>query len=106
MAHHTLGRRILELGRKRDSRKKKTSPPLVKILGKEYPLRARVRELGGFSAHADQRELLEFLRRSRLDIRKIALVHGEKDQMIPFKKILERRGYPVVIPRFGQKVGI
>jgi len=106
MAKHTLGRRILDLGTSQSRKNRQKSPPIIPILGKEYPLKARVVELGGFSAHADQAELLDFIRRSELKIRKIALVHGEKDQMSALKKILTRRGYSVEMPRFGQTVKI
>ncbi len=77
-------------------------PPLVRIYNKEYPLSARVRELGGFSAHGDRNEMLQFLKKSRLRIKKIMLVHGEEDQMIAFKDLLVENGYKVIIPYRGE----
>jgi len=106
MAEHTLGRRILEMGTRDQAAGKPAVPPIVRILGKEYPLKARVVELGGFSAHADQTEMLRFLKESNLNIRKIAAVHGEEEQTLAFVEFLKGEGFPVIAPRAGQTVHI
>ncbi len=66
-APHTLGRRIVE----RRSR--------VRIFGVERDLRAEVVVMNGFSAHADQRDLVEYAGslEERGPLGRIALVHGE-----------------------------
>ena len=66
-APDTLGRRLVE-GR-----------PKVKIFGMEHELRAEVVVLNGFSAHADQKDLLGFAKAcsERGALERIALVHGE-----------------------------
>lgn len=66
-AAHTLGRRIVE----RRTR--------VKIFGVERDLRAEVVIMNGFSAHADQRDLVEYAGelKERGPLASIALVHGE-----------------------------
>jgi metallo-beta-lactamase family protein len=66
-APHTLGRRIVE------------RRPRVRIFGVERELRAEVVTLNGFSAHADQRDLVEYALalKERGPLGKIALVHGE-----------------------------
>lgn len=106
MAQNTLGRRILEKGRDYHDSGRQGEPPAVRFMGKEYPLKARVVSMDGFSAHADKDEMLRFLRKSSLKIRKIALVHGEEDQMSPFARTLENEGYKVVIPRFGESLRV
>lgn len=105
MAKHTLGRRILELG-KSFKEKNMSTPPMVRILNKDYPLRAKVRELGGFSAHGDKNEMYRFLKESRLKIKKILLVHGEKEQIFPFKDFLTKKGFNTVIPNLGEQINI
>ncbi|UCG39590.1 MAG: MBL fold metallo-hydrolase [bacterium] len=105
MAANTLGRRILELGTRKEI-EGEGEPPTVRILGKEYPLRARVVQLGGFSAHADQSEMLRFLKESNLNIRKIAAVHGEEEQTLAFVKSLQREGFTVIAPRPGETVEV
>ncbi|MBN2720662.1 MAG: MBL fold metallo-hydrolase [Proteobacteria bacterium] len=106
MAEHTLGRRILELGTGFQASGNAGEPPIVRILGKEYPLRARVEQIGGFSAHADQSELLRFLKESNLNIKKVAAVHGEEDQTLAFVDLLKKDGFDVFAPRAGETVHI
>jgi len=33
--------------------------PKVRILGKEYPIRAKITQINGFSAHVDRNELFQ-----------------------------------------------
>ena len=82
MAENTLGRRIFD-GQKE-----------VKILGDMYQVKAKVERCNGFSAHADYTEMIEWLKgidTSRL--KKIFLIHGEKDQQEGFKKHLSQAGF-------------
>lgn len=106
MAENTLGRRILESGRAYEESGREGAAPIMKILNKEYPLNAHVRELGGFSAHGDKHEMLRFLKESKLKIKKIALVHGEEEQIVAFRDFLTAQGYRVTVPRSGEIVEI
>ncbi len=107
MAENTLGRRILEFGRQYEKSGRQGPPPILKFLGKTYPLNARVVELGGFSAHADKNEMLRFLQESRLKIGKIVLVHGETEPLISFGAFLQNNGYKnVFIPRQGESIEV
>jgi len=104
MAQHTLGRRIMELGwdYKQDGRRGK--PPIVKILGKEYPLKADVVKIGGFSAHADREEMYTFLKKSNLQVKNIAVVHGEEEQSNAFAAFLKEKGLNAFVPKRGQTI--
>ncbi|KJS31708.1 MAG: exonuclease [Desulfatitalea sp. BRH_c12] len=102
MAQHTLGRRILELGEAYHANGRSGQAPVVRILNKEYPLRARVLKLGGFSAHADRGEMLRFLKNSNLQVKKIAVVHGEENQSTAFAGLLRENGYDATVPMVGQ----
>lgn len=106
MAAHTLGRRILELGEAFAAAGRKGDPPMVRFLNKEYPLKAHVKRLGGFSAHADKDEMLHFLKSSNLTIKRIALVHGEEEQSLAFAEHLRAAGYAVVVPQPGETLTI
>jgi metallo-beta-lactamase family protein len=106
MAQHTLGRRILEQGLAYEESGRKGNAPLVKFMNKEYPLKARVVRLGGFSAHADKNEMMRFLKESNLNVKKIALVHGEADQTIAFAETLKQENFQVVVPQRGQSIEI
>lgn len=102
MAENTLGRRILESGKAYEESGREGPVPVMKFLNKTYPLHAHVRELGGFSAHGDKNEMLRFLKEARLKIKKIALVHGEAEQILAFRDFLSGKGYPVMVPRVGE----
>jgi metallo-beta-lactamase family protein len=105
-AQHTLGRRILEQGLAYERSGRKGAPPMVKFFNKEYPLKARVVAIDGFSAHADKNEMLRFLKESNLNVKKIAVVHGEEDQSMAFGQTLKGAGYSVVVPRMGETIQV
>jgi metallo-beta-lactamase family protein len=91
-ARDTLARRLMD-GEK-----------MVRIFGEEYPVRCRVKVMDAFSAHADRRELLDYLAFNRPDqLRRIFLVHGELEQAQSFRDALRSQGYPEVhIPEPGE----
>jgi metallo-beta-lactamase family protein len=79
----------------------------VKIYGKEYSLKAQVKILNGFSAHADQSGLIKFANgvRSNGEVQEIFLVHGEdKAQKILMEKLNEDGFTKVMIPKSGDRV--
>ena len=106
MAQHTLGRRILEQGEAYEKSGRKGKAPLLRFMNKEYPLKAQVVKLGGFSAHADKDEMRRFLQGSNLKVKRIALVHGEEDQTLAFADDLRNDGFAVVVPRKGETISI
>lgn len=106
MAENTLGRRLVEEGTRYTESGRTGVPPLLKFYGKEYPLLAEVRKLGGFSAHGDRQEMLRFVKESNLKFKRIALVHGEKSQSLAFADFLSDEGYSVTVPRRGETIEI
>lgn len=106
MAQNTLGRRIEEAGLAYEQSGRKGDPPVMRFFNKYYPLKAHVAKIGGFSAHADKAEMLRFLSQSNLRINRIALVHGEEEQALPFAEELGRQGYRVVVPRKGESLQV
>ncbi|MBN1931821.1 MAG: MBL fold metallo-hydrolase [Desulfobacterales bacterium] len=102
MAENTLGRRIRDLGWEYEKSGRVGSPPMVKFLNKTYPLSAHVVRLRGFSAHADQTEMLRFLKESNLQVKQIAIVHGEEEESTSFKKKLNEEGYSAFVPHMGE----
>ena len=94
-AQHTLGRRIVEHQRE------------VKVFGVMRRLLAEVVVLSGFSAHADQKDLLEFAAavRSQGKLRQVALVHGEPPAQAALMAKLAEQGFPTVIaPGPGERI--
>lgn len=95
-AQHTLGRRLVE---RRDR---------VRILGVERERRCEVTVLNGFSAHADQRDLIRYAEdcRARAPIERIALVHGEPKAQSVLAERLRDKGFVVGIPRAGDVIDV
>lgn len=62
----------------------------VKIFGDEIPVRADIHTIGGFSAHADQDDLLHWLEPTG-DAR-VYMVHGEPQVIAEFERTLRQRG--------------
>lgn len=50
----------------------------VRILGQQYPVNAKIETISGFSAHADQQELITWLKTGK-NTKKIFVTHGEPD---------------------------
>jgi metallo-beta-lactamase family protein len=94
-AQHTLGRRLVE------------RRPEVRIFGVMRPRRAEVVVLNGFSAHADQKGLLDFAEavRDRGPLRRVLLVHGEPPAQQALARELGARGFPSVhAPAPGERL--
>jgi len=60
----------------------------VELDGQRITIRAAVHTLGGYSAHADQKDLLNFIGRMRHKPRQIRLVHGDAGAKEALRKLL------------------
>lgn len=90
MAEHTLGRKLLD-GEKE-----------VNIFGDPVYVRASVEKLNEMSGHADQQELINWMKTIAPGLKKVFLVHGEPIQMEALKTRIEQEyGVAVEIPRRG-----
>jgi metallo-beta-lactamase family protein len=77
----------------------------VRIHGKMYPVRATIEQIGGFSAHADRQELLQWLGGLRQAPRRVFVVHGESDSAEAFGEFLhDKTGWDVNVPAYGDQV--
>ena len=89
-AQNTLGRKILDKW------------PEVPIFGEMIRLRAEVAKINELSGHADQRELIAWMKPLVPGLKKVFLVHGEASAQDAFKKVVESTyGLEVVIPNHG-----
>jgi metallo-beta-lactamase family protein len=96
-AENTLGRRIID------------GATEVRILGKSYPVRARIAVLNGFSAHADQPELLAYVRacNGHGGLGRVFLVHGGENRAGWLAKAMGEEGLPsAYIPEPGETVEV
>lgn len=93
MAPHTLGRRLLE------------GEEQIKIFGEVFERKIRVARVQGFSAHAGQEGLREYVRAADGRPRNIFLVHGEAGPAAALSELLAADGAANVhYPEWGSRV--
>ncbi|MDO5575718.1 MAG: MBL fold metallo-hydrolase [Fibrobacter sp.] len=81
-AKDTLARKIMDGNR------------VVKIFGEEHTVKSKIRIMDSFSAHADRRDLLDYVGLSSPErLKHIFLIHGDPDQALPLKDGLRSKGY-------------
>lgn len=88
----TLGRRLIE------------GEPTVNIHHEEIHVRAQITKLNSLSAHADQGEIMSWLKGFKTAPKKTFIVHGEPPAQAALRdKIVAELGWEVVIPHMDQE---
>ena len=94
-ASGTLGRQILDGARE------------VRLFGGYRPVCLQVAQIHGFSGHADQNELLDWLGKMPGALQKVAVVHGGSRVTTEFGNLVSSRfGCAVSVPEFGDKIEV
>ncbi|MGD0780604.1 MAG: MBL fold metallo-hydrolase [Dehalococcoidales bacterium] len=89
----TLGRQILDGAKS------------VRIHGQQYPVRARIAQIQGFSAHADRDDLMKWLSKLSVKPKHIFITHGEIEAAEEFSEFLRKNtGYENSVPKYGATV--
>ena len=88
----TLGRLILE------------GKDEIRIHGKEHKVRADIRQIFGFSGHADRKGLLKWADSISPAPRKTFLTHGEEEAAMAFADELRGKGWAVEVPEYQTTV--
>ncbi len=92
-AEGTLGRQIVE------------GCSEVRILGRNYRVRARIVQMGGFSAHADRDELLKWLSGFQKPPSRLFVTHGEPKTARSFADFVAANlNWPVSVPKYQDQV--
>ncbi|MDD2913673.1 MAG: MBL fold metallo-hydrolase [Candidatus Pacebacteria bacterium] len=88
-AKGTLGREIVE--------KEKS----VRILGKQYSVKANIENIEGFSAHADKSDLFKWIDNFKEKPQKIFIIHGEEEASNEFANFLrEKIKSEIIVPSY------
>ncbi len=91
----TLGRRILD-GEKS-----------VKIFGEDVPVRAEIRSIPGYSAHADQKMLADWINKIKRPIKHVFVVQGEESAELALVQIIEDHlGVEASAPTLNESVDL
>src|SRR5574344_1394901 len=66
----------------------------VSIFGIKHIVRAEIKNIESYSAHADYKELIQFIScQNKQDLKKLIIVHGEEKTQVNFKEHLKEEGY-------------
>lgn len=88
-ARGTLGRQILD------------GKSEVRIHGQNYPVRAKIEQIQGFSAHAGQQDLFRWLDAFRSPPARLFLTHGEKESAHSLSDLIhKKKRWKVSTPRY------
>lgn len=93
-AKGTLGRQMVD------------GAKVVDVLGENIVVRAQIHTLGGFSAHADQSELIDWISRFK-NSPEIFIVHGEEKASFDFQEVIKQKfKYKTHVPARGEEFEI
>jgi metallo-beta-lactamase family protein len=91
-AEGTIGRRIVDRAK------------TVRLLGEEIAVKAHIHTLGGFSAHADQKGLLDWLSHILHPQLEVFINHGEEKISMGFAQLLRERFHvQTTVPQWRDK---
>jgi len=77
----------------------------VRIFGEDVAVKARIYTIGGFSAHADQQDLLKWVGNFTESQPKVFVVHGEPEASEEFARtVTERTGLAVHVPGWRERL--
>ena len=93
-AKGTLGRIILEGAKK------------VRMLGATVAVNASIKKINGFSAHADYKDLIRWMKGFVKKPRKVFVIHGEAKSSLALKTKLDKMGFKCQVPNLRQEVNI
>jgi len=76
----------------------------VRIHGEPVTVRAEIRTIDGYSAHADERQLLRFVDEMRENLEHVFVVQGEPAASLGFTQVVrDRLGVPADAPTYGER---
>jgi len=79
----------------------------IRFFGKYYPVKANIQSIDSLSAHADQKDLINWMSHIKNIPEKVFLIHGEPTALDAFRvKIKEDYSWNVVIPKLNDIVKI
>ena len=79
----------------------------IKLFGVRKVVKASVKIMDSFSAHADQQEIYDFIKNQKPHLKQLFLVHGEPNTQEVFKEYLNEKGFDnITIPEKGQTITI
>ena len=75
-----------------------------RVVGEDIAVKASIHTLGGFSAHASQTQLIEWVNKFNKPHPKLYLVHGEDNAKAALHEQLSHHGWSANIPHYGESI--
>ena len=73
----------------------------IRLFGKKFPMKMKVKRIEGFSAHAGKNELFDWVTNLKKAPRRVFITHGEEDAAEHFSKYLrEKTGWNTFVPEY------
>ena len=77
----------------------------VRIDGEMRDVRCQIRSISGFSAHADESELLDWIRAFKKPrLRRVFIVHGDPDAQAAIEPKIRALGFDTHVPKWHERV--
>ncbi len=90
---NSLGRKLLEGAKE------------VEIYNETIKVNCRIQQISGYSAHADQKMLLEWIKPMRFRLKKLFVVHGEESAVNTLSQLVrDRFGIITEAPDYGEEI--
>ena len=89
----TLGRIILDGAKE------------LRLFGKIFPMKMKVKRIEGFSAHAGKNELFDWVTNIKKAPRRVFITHGEEEAAMYFSNYLHKKtGWDTFVPEYKDTV--
>ena len=77
---------------------------VFRLGGEKIVVNAAIHTLGGFSAHASQSQLIDWINNFKKPHPRLFLIHGEAKTKVAFQECLADEGWSAEIPRQGESI--
>ena len=77
------------------------------ILGQSYPVRMKIEEIGGFSAHVGMDDLYRWLNNFKSPPKHVFLTHGEEESILSLEDYIHSKGgWEVSAPTYMEEYNL
>jgi len=77
----------------------------VRLFGEEHEVLARIEKVNGMSAHADRKELLQWLKGMKTPPKKVFVIHGEEHATEAFAEYIhDRLGWDAHVAKYQEEI--
>ncbi len=80
---------------------------MVRIHGRQHPVKAQIENVFGLSGHADHDGLIDWLGHLERPPRSVFLTHGEEEAALALQEDIRKQfGFAVSVPKYGAELDL